>query len=590
MSDIKRWLEIINREIDNHEQRELSRMNQFTNDEGHLSPLSRISESEFDAGLDDEPETPVRTPYDKELGEPEIADAEEDVSELIHQIEFTQNAGLSMAAVEYPIERLYSLPADRVKSIYNKVMGEVVEEYLPENTDADNKNPFNIQVGDRLYCNWGAMYPTEETTVEDIETRNGKTWVWHRVGDEEDGTLYQTPIEDIRNYGTRSKNGSPIGITTLPKKENTPVNEEWHDVYRDMKGMGYSEEEAKRAANARFPEDAPSYGKGYNQRTQFRSTPSKKYTIMVNGKPLKIKGEIVQSANPAKTIANLASKPFNAGKTFTYEMVETARNNTMAETAHDELKDTIAFLVDAGEKLGVYGDVQGPALERVLSLFDQGKFDVAAEEILSHFANEDGDEDDLFSEDYYEWLIDNMKEIANYFEESASTPSDINRISQSMVAEFNAKGSYSQGNITLVKGKEGVHAIVKDGKKVGDYMYDSGPGHFVINLDAVRGQKIADSFKGIFDQVSLVLGEDIGGDPKDAFADAIEFDNENDEDMTNCEPELLFDDEQEDRQTAYRLYSQTAGDEQSVALVAKKMNKPESYVRKLLDEALSKGL
>jgi len=66
----------------------------------------------------------------------------------------------------------------------------------------------NIEVGSKLFANYGAMYPTVETIVEAIE--DGA--VFHRDTSEEEGTLYMTDIDAIKEMGTRSVNGSPIGI------------------------------------------------------------------------------------------------------------------------------------------------------------------------------------------------------------------------------------------------------------------------------------------------------------------------------------------------------------------------------------------
>lgn len=66
----------------------------------------------------------------------------------------------------------------------------------------------NVNVNDTLIANYGAMFPTVETVVEAIE--DGV--VWHRDTSEVDGTLYMTEIENIRAEGTRTTNGSPIGI------------------------------------------------------------------------------------------------------------------------------------------------------------------------------------------------------------------------------------------------------------------------------------------------------------------------------------------------------------------------------------------
>jgi hypothetical protein len=48
------------------------------------------------------------------------------------------------------------------------------------------------------------------------------------------------------------------------------------------------------------------------------------------------------------------------------------------------------------------------------------------------------------------------------------------------------KGGFKVGNIELVAGKEGVHTIKKNGKKIGDFSLDDW--HWVVNIDGARGQ------------------------------------------------------------------------------------------------------
>ena len=69
----------------------------------------------------------------------------------------------------------------------------------------------NINIGSVLFTNHGAMFPTIETTVEAIE--NGM--VYHRDTTDEEGTLYTTHVTNIKTYGTRSVNGSPLGVFLL---------------------------------------------------------------------------------------------------------------------------------------------------------------------------------------------------------------------------------------------------------------------------------------------------------------------------------------------------------------------------------------
>jgi hypothetical protein len=64
----------------------------------------------------------------------------------------------------------------------------------------------NIQIGTELYCNWGAMYPTEEGVVTEINLGN-------LVYETNLGNTFRCSIRDIR----RKDDGhpSPIGVFLL---------------------------------------------------------------------------------------------------------------------------------------------------------------------------------------------------------------------------------------------------------------------------------------------------------------------------------------------------------------------------------------
>ena len=59
-----------------------------------------------------------------------------------------------------------------------------------------------VQVGDKVYCNWGAMHPTEERTILKIE--NGRIWCERGL---------TMPISHLRDMN--EKYLSPIGVYLL---------------------------------------------------------------------------------------------------------------------------------------------------------------------------------------------------------------------------------------------------------------------------------------------------------------------------------------------------------------------------------------
>jgi len=67
----------------------------------------------------------------------------------------------------------------------------------------------DMKVGDTIFCNWGAMYPTEKSTIIDFD---GEFVV---TRDDEDN-ISNIHFDRIKEYGTRSVNGSPIGVFHIP--------------------------------------------------------------------------------------------------------------------------------------------------------------------------------------------------------------------------------------------------------------------------------------------------------------------------------------------------------------------------------------
>lgn len=65
---------------------------------------------------------------DKDLGEPQIGDAPENVDELIAAIIDAQALGMSQAKAQYSDDMLIQMSPERIKSVYSRVMGESLEE------------------------------------------------------------------------------------------------------------------------------------------------------------------------------------------------------------------------------------------------------------------------------------------------------------------------------------------------------------------------------------------------------------------------------------------------------------------------------
>lgn len=68
-----------------------------------------------------------------------------------------------------------------------------------------------LKVGSKLFANYGAMYPTEELVVIDFEG----IFVIARA---EDGEISRIVFENIKPWGYRSANGSPIGVSLMPEE------------------------------------------------------------------------------------------------------------------------------------------------------------------------------------------------------------------------------------------------------------------------------------------------------------------------------------------------------------------------------------
>lgn len=64
-----------------------------------------------------------------------------------------------------------------------------------------------VEIGSKLFCNYGAMFPTYESVVHSI-TPCGRFAVINNLDDEDQKVF----IGDIKKMGTRTAGGSPIGV------------------------------------------------------------------------------------------------------------------------------------------------------------------------------------------------------------------------------------------------------------------------------------------------------------------------------------------------------------------------------------------
>ena len=79
----------------------------------------------------------------------------------------------------------------------------------------------NVNVNDVLFCNWGAMHPTEERVVAEVN----EDFVVCT-----DGQVFNR--NNIKAMGERSVNGSPIGVFVKPAYNPNPeFAGDWDDYY-----------------------------------------------------------------------------------------------------------------------------------------------------------------------------------------------------------------------------------------------------------------------------------------------------------------------------------------------------------------------
>lgn len=73
----------------------------------------------------------------------------------------------------------------------------------------NTNTPLDIQVGSHILANYGAMFPVTEYTVTEVTD----TFV---VMQDSDGEEDRVALHAVKEYGTTSPNGSPIGVFLLP--------------------------------------------------------------------------------------------------------------------------------------------------------------------------------------------------------------------------------------------------------------------------------------------------------------------------------------------------------------------------------------
>lgn len=68
----------------------------------------------------------------------------------------------------------------------------------------------DLKIGSKLFANYGAMYPTKDLVVVDFQGD-------FVIALDQDGDRIFVQFDNIKEYGTTSVNGSPIGVFLLPE-------------------------------------------------------------------------------------------------------------------------------------------------------------------------------------------------------------------------------------------------------------------------------------------------------------------------------------------------------------------------------------
>ena len=74
--------------------------------------------------------------------------------------------------------------------------------------------------------------------------------------------------------------------------------------------------------------------------------------------------------------------------------------------------------------------------------------------------------------------------------------------------------SVKSGPFELMRGKSGVHAIMQNGKKLGDFSYDDEADNFVANMKGMKGQWVGNDIDSLFTHLQKVHKEEVELDEK----------------------------------------------------------------------------
>lgn len=629
-----------------------------------------------------------------DLGDASMSDGEEDVSDLIAQIDMAQAGGMSMSNVMFPIGKLYTMPAERVKRIYNKVMGEGLEEDY--NMEIEFSDP--VQEDTPLGGDPIQYRDPEGRFIVMWDVRRGYRAIGKKLYANEISRVKFDNLEDAIEHAELEIQG--YMDENIYKESCGDLNEEASDAIRDFMAMGYSRSQAEDEARKMYPNEFPS-------RSNAMRAP-KKYQIMVDGRPLKIKGQLVRSADPRKTIQKLSSMPFNKGKKFTAESVELNEDFKVGDTVELCPKRTAGgkakITAIDGDKCTVNGkkynkdvmklaeSIQDGAMTIIDEYFpkrpDEGRYGterisdlvrdmeeagwsstpIGAGEIefyhpeshcVVHVHKHFGDRDK-----HYAWCEEPdaeppVKGEANPMEtttaggiasgparveENEFTDWDAMRLADEddeeespeegeyidhpehgsvEVLEITETDAYGQPAEYLVQKEDGTtmkmdHDYLlgytdlnnaEDSEPVKEYMetyrdaiqflqdeidteeQDEDNPELIATLEEIIEMVESGEVSSLSDMENITtMIHNATGDIDHSESISrelcmylgISLDESSTEDLDDRTPEF-----QADQATAKRLFNQTAGDERSIAIVARKMGKKEDYVRDLLDETIS---
>jgi hypothetical protein len=80
--------------------------------------------------------------------------------------------------------------------------------------------------------------------------------------------------------------------------------------------------------------------------------------------------------------------------------------------------------------------------------------------------------------------------------------------------------SVKSGPFELMRGKSGVHAIMQNGKKLGDFSYDDDADNFVANMKGMKGQWVGNDIDSLINHLQKVHKEEVDLEEASASADA----------------------------------------------------------------------